>query len=649
MMSMSPDLLISRSRESRALLALLCAASLASFSRAQDPPLPPARQVRLESGRIVEYTIPFDRNSLQDSVRVGNGLIALTSSGVLLRFELPDVRLVHEHAETVEVKCLGRGEGGAVLAGLADGRICRVNPATLELTEIAKLAAPARWMGWISGTANRPGGLVVVTGSTKTTVHDLATQKTFTVDHKASTSLLDTTGRLWLGADNGEWGGQVTRVDLTKGSSASIDPPPSGDPRWAAHWDGIYGFIELRDHQVWAFGGTSHMGSNSRYITRIDEDKPRPLFERETHAILDDKPDPPPPAMPISHIIEENESLLVFSYDDVFRVDKNLKNWKQDASLSLQYRPGRPDAMGSYPSVRAVRPPSRDGEPYVLATSGDGYVLLKDAKATAHPVPGQLSADGIGLVMNTAEGTLFFEDVDPEDAGVLPPWTLGARGWNVVSLEPPVQDPPPKPAMDEDEDEASFARSVTRVFVDPRGGEIYTVTGIGSGGGTITTARRIGGKTVVLGRETSSLQPASCFVAAGTLWHAAYGELKRFEQGRWKTILPLPDAKGRHQLSPVNKNGPPWFLLDNAYHTLWKFEHGANSENPRLTRLELREGTKLLQSTAAIPWSNGTLLLATDQGLRVFEPALRKAMKADFPDPRSRRKSWPATVSAASG
>ncbi len=590
-------------------------------------------QIRLESGRVVEYTIPFDRNSLQDSLRAGNGLIALTSSGVLLRFELPDVRLVHEHAETVEVKCLGRGEGGAVLAGLADGRICRVNPVTLELTEIAKLAASPRWIGWLPAIGNRPAGLVVVTGSTTCTVHDLATQKTFTAGHNATTFLCDATGRLWLGADNGEWGGRVTRVDLTRGSSAAIDPPPSGDPRWAAHWDGIYGFIELRDHQVWAFGGTSHMGSNSRNITRIDEDKPRPLFECETHAALEEKPDEPPPALPISHIIEENESLLVFSYDDVFRVDKTLKTWKQVATLSLDYRPGRPDAMGSYPAVCVVHPPARDGEPYVLATSSDGYVLLHDAKATARTIPGQLSALGIDLVVNTAEGTLFFEDTDPEDGDALPPWTLGARGWNVVSLEPPVKDPPPKPAMDEEDDDDWFARSVTYVFVDPRGGEIYTVTGTGSRGSTLTTARLIAGKTVLLGRESSSLQPASCFVVAGTLWHAAYGELKRFEQGRWKTILPLPDAKGRHQLSPINKNGPPWFLLDNAYHTLWKLEHGPQAENPRLTRLELRENANLLQTSAAIPWSSGMLLLATDQGLRFFSPTTGKVTKADFSQP----------------
>ena len=39
----------------------------------------------------------------------------------------------------VPATCLGRGENGAVLAGLADGRICRIYPATLATTELRRL------------------------------------------------------------------------------------------------------------------------------------------------------------------------------------------------------------------------------------------------------------------------------------------------------------------------------------------------------------------------------------------------------------------------------------------------------------------------------------------------------------------------------
>src|SRR5437868_513441 len=100
------------------LLTILCIMSLTATLRGDEPPRPPTGEVRLGSGRVVEYTIHFDRNSLRDSLRVGDGLIALTSSGTLLRFERPAVRLVRERIDTEEVTCLGRGEGAAVLAGL---------------------------------------------------------------------------------------------------------------------------------------------------------------------------------------------------------------------------------------------------------------------------------------------------------------------------------------------------------------------------------------------------------------------------------------------------------------------------------------------------------------------------------------------------
>ncbi len=615
------------------LFVLCCALPLVPVSRADEPAGPPTGEVRLAGGRVIEYTIPFDRNSLQASLRVGNSLIALTSSGALLRFELPKVRLAREHVQATEVQCLGRGKGAEILAGLADGRICLVNPETLELTEVSKLPAPPVWIGWIQAAGNRPAGLLlVVNGETKSTVHDLAAAKTFTVDFLPTAFLLDSTATLWLGADNGEWGGRVTRVDLRKGTITALDPPPSLLPKRRAYWNGIYGFIELRERQVWAFGGTSHMGFNSRNITRLDEDKPRVLLQLETHAVLEEKPDAPPPALPISHIVEEADSLLIFSYDDVFRVDKALKSWKKAATLTLEYRWGRPDAMGSYPSVRTIHPPLRDGEPYILATRGDGFVLLAGDKATSHSLPGQLSAESIIRVQNTAQGTLFFEEDDRDEGESFPPWTLGSAGWKLASLEPKAEVAPPKKGV-EDTEEDPPAEVETRVLVDPSSGEIYTVTGNGKPSGTVTTSRHPIGKTVVLGRETTSIQPASCFIAAGTLWCAAYSELKRFENGRWKTVSPLPDAKGRHQMSPINTTGPPWLLLDHAYHTLWRFEHGAQAENPQLTRLPLKDGTKLLQTSAAIPWLNGAVLLATDQGLKLYNPTTGTIAKPDFPEP----------------
>ncbi len=105
---------------------------------------PPRREARLASGRRLESSILFDRNSLEGSLRVGDGPIALATAGALLRFELPAVRLTREPTDLGEVTRLGHGEGGAILEGLADGRVCRVDPATLDLVDPWPSRGPVR-------------------------------------------------------------------------------------------------------------------------------------------------------------------------------------------------------------------------------------------------------------------------------------------------------------------------------------------------------------------------------------------------------------------------------------------------------------------------------------------------------------------------
>jgi hypothetical protein len=600
------------------ILAVLCGMFLKASLLADELPKPPSGEARLASLNVIDYTVHFDRNALRDSLRLGNNLIALTSSGALLRFELPAVRLVREQIDTEGVTCLGLGEGAEILAGLIDGRICRVDPATLDLTNVTKLPAQPRWIGWGRAVGGRPAGLVVVTRPTKlvedngrhwdqpySVVHDLATGKTFSLEREATTFLLDDAGRVWLGADNGEWGGRLTRVDLARGTITAIKPPPPRKPDDKAFWEGVYGLIELRDGQIWVFGGSSHMGLDSGYLTRVDGPEPHPLYTSEPPGEPGNEPDPGRPMMPITHVVEENDGLLVFSYSDVFQVDKELKSWKKLATLPIQYRWGRPDAVGSYPSVRTVHRPIRDGEPYVLATGGDGFVLLEGTKATSHSLPGQLGALRVSGVEDTSEGLLFFECDDR-----LPPWTLRESGWEVASLAPPFLIDPAGDAADIEKSAESWYE--TRVLVGP-GRAIYTVSGTGVSGGTRTTARRVDGKSLQLGRETSSLDPSSSFITAdGILWNVSSGDLKRFEKGRWETVAQLPRVDAPYHPNPINKNGPPWLLLDSSDNTLWQLKYG-------------RQGVD--------PWSTGAMLLATDSGLRAYDPAAQRLSKVDLGEP----------------
>lgn len=631
------------------LLAILCATVLTATLRADEPPKPPAGEARVGAGRVVNYTVHFDRNSLRDSVRLGDGLVALTSAGTLLRFEFPAVRLVRERVEAVDVTCLGRGDGDSVLAGLSDGRICRVQPDTLELTDLAKVPAPPRWIGWGKAHAGRPAGLVVVTRPTKpvdhdgrhwdvpySVVHDLATGKAFALEDEATTFLLDRASRVWLGADRGEWGGRVTRVDLIQGTTDVIKPPPSTQPNLRAFWHGIYGFVELRDGQVWAFGGSSHMGLNRANITRVDLAEPRALFfafkpPREA----DDEPEPGRPTFPITHVLEEGGKLLVLSYSDLFRTDQALGTWEKVATLRITYRWGRRDAVGAYPSVCAVHPPRRPGEPIALATVADGYVLVEGAKTTPRGLAGQIGAANVDRAENTSEGMLFFESDER-----LPVWRLGPKGWEVASLTPPVEPDPDGDAPEFEARDRSWYE--TRVLVGADG-TVYTVSGTAVSPGTRTTARRAGGKSERLGRESSSLYPSASFLTAdGTLWNAAFGVLRRFENGRWQEVAEVP--KDASELRSMSRTGPPWLLLDRYQRGLWRLEHGPRGQDPRLSRVEASDGGTSLRIHDAIPWTGGTLLLATDAGLRAYAPATQTISRVDLPEPPK-----PATSLARDG
>ncbi len=628
-----------------AVLVVSLTALPVSFSLGDEASGPVTGEVRLASGRAVNYAIHYDRNSLRESVRSGDSLIALTSSGALLRFELPAIRLVRERIDVAEITCLGRGEGETVLAGLSDGHICRVDPVTLALTDLAKLPTAPLWVGWRTASDKRPVGLVAVTTRSKqmirdgqrvfrsvSVVHDFTTGLTHLHESEAgrmaTTFLLDRAGRLWLGADHGEWGGWVTRIDLSNGTNVKIKPPPdpAPDPEdGETQWDGVYGFIERHDGQILAFGGTSHFGMNSGFITRVDQAEPHRLFAFEPPLDRDKQPDLSRPRLPITHVVEEDKGLFVLSYSDVFRVDLGFTPWKKVATLEIAYRWGRRDAIGSYPSVRVVHPPKGAGGAYLFGTVGDGYVSLEGAKATAHSIAGQLGASRIDDIKNTSEGTFFFEYDDR-----LPCWRLGAQGWGIASLAPPMEPDPQSDFAASEKEMDEWYETHVLVSTD---GMIYTVSGTGSSPGTRTTARRVNGKPERIGRETSSLNPGSSFMTDdGTLWNAFFGELKRFEKGRWDAVARLPESGGPSGLKPLNQNGSPWLLL-NRGHNLWRMDHGAKGENPGLSRIDVQEAGKTPRISDGIPWSAGTILLATSVGLRKYDLTASRLSRVDLPEP----------------
>jgi hypothetical protein len=418
---------------------------------------------------------------------------------------------------------------------------------------------------------------------------------------------------------------------LSNGTVVEINPLPNPALDGEKAWDGVYGFVERRDGQVSAFGGTSHMGFNSGFITRVDQVPPRALFAFKPPRNDAEKPDPGLPRLPITHVVDEGDGLLVLSYSDVFRVDPGFTSWKKVATLEINYRWGRPDAVGAYPAVRVVHPPRRAGGAYLFATIGDGYVSLEGPKATARGMPGQLGSSDIVEIKNTSEGSFFFDSGESDESPMC--WRLGANGWEIVSLEPPYEPDPQNAKADAEVEKDLETWGQTRVLVSPDG-TIFTVSSTGMSPGTRTTARRRAGKTERIGRETSTLHPfGSFFTADGMLWSSSDEKLLKFKNGRWETVARLPPEGSPSGPKPLNQNGPPWLLLDPNRHDLWRFDQGARGGNPGLTSIELREGEKPFLVGDAIPWSEGALLLATDVGLRTYNPTTSKVSRVDLPEP----------------
>ena len=395
-----------RSASSVAVLAMILAAPLWAVARGNDVSGPVTGEVRLASGRTVSYTIHFrpELAARQCPLRRWPHCAHIVRRS--LRFELPAIRLVRERMGSEEISCIGRGEGETILAGLSDGRVCRVDPVTLDLTDMAKLPSAPDWVGWKPVLDKQPAGLIAATKQTKTVdrdghrwrqpvsvVHDLTTGTTHLLDWRLTTFLLDRAGRLWLGADSGEFGGWVARIDLANWKVVEIKPPPdlAPDPDIGeVGWEGVYGFIERHEGQILAFGGTSHLGLNSGFITRIDQAEPHRLFAFDPPKDEAKPPDPGLPSLPITHVVEEDNGLFVLSYSDVFRVDSDFKGLEKGSDTPDCVSLGSAGRHGGLPVCAPVHPPRRDGEGYVFATVRNGYVSLEGATTTTHGTPGQL-------------------------------------------------------------------------------------------------------------------------------------------------------------------------------------------------------------------------------------------------------------------
>jgi hypothetical protein len=223
-------------------------------------------------------------------------------------------------------------------------------------------------------------------------------------DSPATSIFLDSSDRLWLGADWGEWGGALAVADLNTGKVEKLT---------GAIGDGVYGIAEPKPGVVWTFGGTSHLGFLSAFVSRVAPAPRAQLFSSESGLLLDEKGHRRSPLSkpfaPVTHVVKRNDGKIwLVSYSQVFETDTSLKAFRHDGALTLRYVWGRPNAVGSFPAVVAAA--SDDGR-LLLATAQDGLIEYKAGTAIGHAIAEQFGAMAItsipspgGLIVLTPSG-----------------------------------------------------------------------------------------------------------------------------------------------------------------------------------------------------------------------------------------------------
>jgi hypothetical protein len=423
---------------------------------------------------------------------------------------------------------------------------------------------------------------------------------------KIGAFFLDRKSRLWLGKDAGEWGGWCGRLYLNGGKAGRVEPLKD------SHTDGVYGFVELADGQVWAYGGTMHF-SSSGFIARVDRGKLEVLGRYSSDKKA--KTDSPPklPRYPITHIIPDPKGigLLVFAYHDLFRVDPKLKNWRHLGKIELRYRWGRPDAIGAYPALRTVHALGDKSGDLICTSAFNGLLRIRGGRVTQYVVPGQIGDDWIDTILPASGASVL---------GGRDLWRYNGRSWQTISIFPPGQ-----PNRGESWHEYTLMLDRDRLPV--------ALCRSNSTPGAAALTRWKDGKVEILARERGRIGTFSAkggfATPDGGYWCAEREELLRLVDGKWQQAGKAPNSY-LWGLRVVGQSKPPWVLHCDT--SLYRLTPGKGAEDAALTQIPLP--VELGKVHDALALKSGRILLACTAGLRLFDEKNRKVSRCPFAPPK---------------
>ena len=374
----------------------------------------------LPSGVEIHYQYHFGRNRLKEARSINGSILALTSSGNILEFDESTLGLRKEWYFRSFVTCLGQTSDGSLLAGFEDGRVCSIDLTTRKSKELARVPGRPQWVAEIRGALpGRPRMSVLavsdVSGSKpsparinqlpRSLIYSTAEESRHVLPTRASAFLLDSTGRLWVGADNGEWGGWCSCFDTQTGRLSSIPGLRIFQNSQQRFWRGVFGFAEVGDGEVWAFGGVIHFTQSEGFIWRVDRGTAEELYRSSptppsTKPLDPDVPggtlrkriatdegekgrgstgrEPAPakhgsdvvvsglagtgpvatqsPRVPITQVFpgKGSAALTIIALKDAFTAPRSLARWSKFASIPVHIGGGRIDSGGPTAPIKQV-------------------------------------------------------------------------------------------------------------------------------------------------------------------------------------------------------------------------------------------------------------------------------------------------------
>ena len=574
-----------------------------------------------------------DRNALRDSLLAGDRLLALNRAGNLLLFDRTSFSLLGERQARRSFVCIGPDDEKSSYAALSNGAIVRVNLSDLSLTQVGEVAGRPEWIG------RRKAGLLVAFSNPRRVpygssegrgfahkLQDLANQREYPLDAPRSL-FLDSKDRLWVASGRDERGAKLQVIDLEAGTMKDI---PAG-------WDGLQGVSETADGQIWAFGGTTRPEGPASFIVRVD---PNGKVATLWSAGADRAKIPSGAAdTPIARILTApgRAGAIVVSAQEVAEVDDKVEQWKPMGSLGFKVE------RGARADLRAVGRAHLDGSRVILTLASGGFLDITADSTHRHLLDGQDSVSLPTGIVRMGDGLAFYGYGGP---------LLYSRGtWHAV----PETVAPPRDLMGvaRNEGEERVWAALVSIPVDDKTNIIVAKAGppryynghIHGLKDTFVTGQWQGGSFKVASQEDIALEPDDTFATPDRqLWNVDNQGLWNFSAGKWRMVMSMPSSNHGalagsgsgldtqagilsvksavgEPLRFVEGVGPPWIGLPFAAFawTMARLDLNEAGGVPLINDLPVAVNGVRVQIRDALAWGKGRLLLATNQGLCLYD------------------------------